>query len=202
MTTSLAFAAIVNGDLDALTAALDAGTDPNARRKGWTLLMEAVYWDRLYMVDVLLSRGANVHQKDPYGQTALHFAAREWRSGVFRRIFSEMGPHAMNFPNWRGWTPLHHLAHYGSAEQMAYALSHPGLDISIQTDSKRTPLDLSNNFRRALVDCVRSRQGLLMMPPSKHAANVANAALRIVAACAKQSCVGPNCTRAHSMCIR
>jgi hypothetical protein len=64
MTTPSAFAAIEDGDLDALTEALDAGTDPNAMDvNGLTLLMHAVYQNRLHMVDVLLSRGANVYLK-------------------------------------------------------------------------------------------------------------------------------------------
>jgi ankyrin repeat protein len=76
MTTADAFVAIENGDLDALTAALDAKMDPNARKDdGWTLLMLAVHWDQLHMVDVLLSRGANVHLQTPNGCTALHYAA-------------------------------------------------------------------------------------------------------------------------------
>jgi hypothetical protein len=38
------------------------------------------------MVDVLLSRGANVHLKTPFGCTALHAAANRWCSDVFRRF--------------------------------------------------------------------------------------------------------------------
>jgi ankyrin repeat protein len=142
MTTKDAFDAIKHGDLDALTAALDAGADSDATNAhGWSLLMWAVYFNRLDMVDVLLSRGANVHLKDLYGQTALHFAARKWRSDdMFRRIFSEAGPRAMNyFPDCNGWTPLHELAQFGSAEQMAFALSHPGIDVSIRDRHGRMP---------------------------------------------------------------
>jgi ankyrin repeat protein len=125
MTDRSAFVAILTGSLDALTAALDAGTDPNAcDGYGNTLLMKAVHWDRLHMVDVLLSRGANVHQKSHDGRTALHVAAlRGRRSDLFPAIFSAAGPRAMNFPNCYGWTPLHWLACCGSAEQMAFALS-------------------------------------------------------------------------------
>jgi ankyrin repeat protein len=147
MTTSAdAFDAIVNGDLDALTAALDAGTDPNAIQDDeWTLLMEAVGQNRLHMVDMLLSRGANVHQKHRYGCTALHVAAS--RNNVFRTIFSAAGPRAMNFWSFFGWTPLHCLANNGSEEQMAFALSHPGIDVSIRIKDGRS---LWPNHRSAL----------------------------------------------------
>jgi ankyrin repeat protein len=139
-TTADAFYAIEIGDLDAFTAALDAGTAPNATNDyGCTLLMEATMRNRLHMVDVLMSRGANVYQKDRYGCTALHFAARKWRSTVFRRIFLEAGPRAMNFPSRNGLTPLHWLAHHGSAELMAFALSHPGIDVSIRYKGNLRP---------------------------------------------------------------
>jgi ankyrin repeat protein len=45
-----------------------------------TLLMEATMRNRLHMVDVLMSRRANVNQKDRYGCTDLHV--------VFRRYIS------------------------------------------------------------------------------------------------------------------
>jgi ankyrin repeat protein len=151
MTTADAFAAIKNGDLDALTTSLDAGTDPNATdASGWNvLLVEAVYLNQLHMVDMLLSRGADVHQKDRAGWTALHVAAA-WGNGVFTVIFSEAGPRAMNSPNCHGSTPLHYLACNGSAEQMAFALSHPGIDVSIRNIHGRMPSDVSINFRTTL----------------------------------------------------
>jgi ankyrin repeat protein len=153
MATSIESEAIKKGDLDALTAALDAGIDPNARDgDGRALLMLAVFRNQLHIVDVLLSRGANVHQEDLFnGQTPLHLAAFTWRSDVFRRIFFEAGPRSMNFPDCDGRTPLHWLARYGSAEQMAFALSYPGIDISIQDDLGCTPLEvLTTPFRAAL----------------------------------------------------
>jgi ankyrin repeat protein len=149
MTMKPAYAAIRTRDIDALIAALDAGTDPNARDDlTWSLLILAVQENRLDMVDVLLSRGANVHLKSHFGCTALVWAAG--RSAVFRRIFLEAGPRAMNFSSRDGWTPLHDLAYIGSAEQMAFALSHPGMDVYIRSRDGRTPLDVSTDFRQAL----------------------------------------------------
>jgi ankyrin repeat protein len=150
MTTTDAFDAIQKGDLYALTAALDAGIGPSARSyNGWTLLMEAVYWNRSHMVDELLSRGANVHQKTRSGQTALHYATSRNSNGVFPAIFSAVGPSAMNLQNCYGCTPLHNLAYNGRAEQMAFVLSHPGIDVSIPNHKGQTPLD-ATNYRSAL----------------------------------------------------
>jgi ankyrin repeat protein len=129
-TMSSTFDAIIRGDLDALTAALYAGADPNATNAcGDTLLMEAVNWIQLYMVNLLLSRGANVHHNTHEGKTALHVASRRWHSGVFPVIFSAAGPPAMNYMDRNGYTPLYFLARNGSPEQMAFALSHPCINI-------------------------------------------------------------------------
>jgi ankyrin repeat protein len=151
MAVASALDAIRKNDQDALTAALDAGLDPNARDgDGWTLLMQAVYWNRLHMVNLLLSRGADVHHKDRFDQTALHVVTW-WHSEVlFRMLFSATGPCTMNFTNCDGWTPLHYLAVNGSAEQMAFALSHPGIDVFIRNDEGRTPSDVWPDKRTAL----------------------------------------------------
>jgi hypothetical protein len=151
MTTQSAFEAIWKNDLYALTAALDAGIDPNTKGvKGWTLLMEAVYRNQLHMVDVLLSRGANVYHSDPNGQTAMHFATYYCIDGVFRRIFSAAGPRAMNVPDCHGETPLYWLVIYACAEQVAFVLSHPFIDVSARTFKGRTPLKVSARFRTFL----------------------------------------------------
>jgi ankyrin repeat protein len=152
MTTPSAFDAIENGDQDAFTAVLDAGTDPNASDGGITLLMWSVVCNKLHMVDVLLSRGANVHQKASFNWTALHAAATAavCDNDVFPVIFLAAGPRAMNFPSSYGWTPLHYLARYGRAEQMAFALSYPGIDVSIRNHYGHTPLDVWADHRKAL----------------------------------------------------
>jgi ankyrin repeat protein len=150
-TTADALTAIRNEDLDALTAALDTGADVNAVDVyGYTLLTHSVYRNRLDMVDVLLSRGAIVHLKAHDGQTALHYAVFERRSDVFPAIFSAAGPLAMNFPDCDGFTPLHFLASFGSAEQIAFALSYPGIDTSIRNSEGHTPLEVPGRFLAAL----------------------------------------------------
>jgi ankyrin repeat protein len=152
MTTADALAAIKNGDLEALTAALDTGTDPNADDGyGTTLLMWSVYYNKLHMVNLLLTRGANVHRKDSIGRTALHWATFKERSDVFPAIFSAARIRAMHFfcSPW-GCTPLHNLALRGSAEQIAFALSHPGIDVSGWIHDKYATLNVCAVFQTAL----------------------------------------------------
>jgi ankyrin repeat protein len=146
MTEPAAFEAIWRNDLYALTAALDTGTDLNASDGcGFTLLMDAVRRNRLHIVNVLLSRGANVHLKDRHGRTALHFATREWCRDVFPVVFSAAGSSAMNIPDCYGSTPLYLLARNGSAEQMAFALSHPGIYTSIRNCFEHASLDWADH---------------------------------------------------------
>jgi ankyrin repeat protein len=102
----------------------------------------------LQMVNLLLSRGANVHQKCHCGRTALHEAACYWHRDIFPAIFSAAGPRAMNFPTLYGWTPFHFLAVYGSSKHMAFALSHPGIDT--RNYRGRIPLDVAAYYRPAL----------------------------------------------------
>jgi hypothetical protein len=153
-----AFDAIENGDLDALTASLDGGTDINASDDGgWTLLMEAADWNRVHMVNVLLSRGANVHRKTCSGWTALHLTTFNESSDLFPDIFSAAGPRAMNLPDSDGWTPLHWLAFHGS-EQTAFALSHPGIDVSILSCAGRAVLEVSKQTMRTALQTYHDQE--------------------------------------------
>jgi ankyrin repeat protein len=152
MTIPFAYTVIRNGDLDALIECLDAGTDPNTSLGGYTLLMHAACYNQSHIAAALLSRGANVHQKNCRdGRTALHYAAMFCPGDVFYVIFSAAGPRAMNFLDNQGaWTPFHKLVLHGSAEEMAFALSHPGIDTSTRDRIGRTPLEINGEFLPAL----------------------------------------------------
>jgi ankyrin repeat protein len=111
--------------------------------------MRAVYWNRLHMVNLPLSRGANVHQKDRYGCTVLHFAACRGSSDVFPAIFSAAGPRTMNFPNFYGWTPLLLLVDRWP-DVLLFVLSYPGIDVKIRDEHGQTALDLLHRSRTTL----------------------------------------------------
>jgi len=68
--------AVRTGDIDALTAALDAGVPANlASPRGDGLLMLAAYYGWVDQVQLLAARGADVDQLGPRGQTPLSGAA-------------------------------------------------------------------------------------------------------------------------------
>lgn len=80
--------AIRRGDLTAATELLRSGTDANRRgTDGLTPLMIAAGMGRAYMVDLLLTAGADVHAIDPgMGAAALHKAAQSGNPDVIRLI--------------------------------------------------------------------------------------------------------------------
>jgi ankyrin repeat protein len=118
--------AIRKKDLAALTAALEAGADPNGTSaEGASLLRLACFENQVPMVEVLLYRGANVHREDRLGWTAFDWVAISRSAEVFHTIFSAACISAINSPaSCPGWTPLHLLAVYGSSENMARVLTY------------------------------------------------------------------------------
>ena len=85
---SVSFAAPIHdaakaGDVAAITAALDAGADINAKTgKGKTPLMNAASRGHVEIVRVLLKEGALREAKDLEGFTALQLAERYGRQDV------------------------------------------------------------------------------------------------------------------------
>lgn len=72
-------------------ALLDFGADPNIRDEiGRTPLMTAAKFGSLRMLDLLLSRGADVRHVDLHGRTALHWAATGEHSNpeIVRRLLA------------------------------------------------------------------------------------------------------------------
>ncbi len=65
-----------SGDIDAVTALLDAGAEVDAPdRNTWTALLHALHKRRAAAVRVLLDRGANPNVRTPSGMTPLMMAA-------------------------------------------------------------------------------------------------------------------------------
>ena len=49
---------------------------------GIMLLMVAAYWNNIEIVKLLIDRGANVNEKDNYGETALMVATRRVKTEI------------------------------------------------------------------------------------------------------------------------
>ncbi|KAI2607685.1 ankyrin repeat-containing domain protein [Hypoxylon fragiforme] len=70
---------------------------------GWTPLMIAVsVRDGDAVVDLLLSKGADINQKNNNGQTALHFVASKKNLDVARKLFNSTPPASARVRDKRG----------------------------------------------------------------------------------------------------
>jgi ankyrin repeat protein len=76
------------GNPDDVVAVLDSGADPNihATAAGWNAAMAAADAERWENVRLLLDRGTDVEAKDRFGQTLLHYAARQCNAEALRML--------------------------------------------------------------------------------------------------------------------
>lgn len=98
--------AVVSGDYDATLRLLEQGADVEAKdpRSGASPLHYAVMKGRMQIVDLLLSRGADVNSRTRNGTTPLHTAALYARKEVAERLLEQ---HAdINAVSAGGSTPL------------------------------------------------------------------------------------------------
>lgn len=114
--------------------------NPNAedsRNRYRTVLMQAVRYRRADIVQILLSRGADVNAGDEYGRTALILAA----TGAFGNIARLLVDHGaqVNARTTDGWTPLLLNTTTDTAELL---LDH-GANINVQNKEGRTPVMLA-----------------------------------------------------------
>lgn len=65
---------IRKGDLKAVKSMIDAGTDIDQKSVGMTPLMYAARYNKIEIVNLLISKGANLKVKSNRGYTALEYA--------------------------------------------------------------------------------------------------------------------------------
>eukprot|EP00947_MAST-08B_sp_MAST-8B-sp1_P001402 g1402.t1 len=103
-------------------------------------------------VELLLSRGALIDDRDDLGRTPLHWAARADRSEVATYLLSccEVGTHHtyVNQPDLKGNTALHLAAGWGS-ELVVRAVLENGGDNRLKNDAGFLPEELANEMGRA-----------------------------------------------------
>jgi ankyrin repeat protein len=111
------------------------------------------------MVELLLSRNANVNARDKSGYTALHIAAQKGFQSVAEVLVS--GKADINAPaNWRE-TPLRLAAEKGH-DEMAVFLIAKGADVNAPDGNNLTPLHwaASQGHREVLQHLVAAKAGL------------------------------------------
>ncbi|OTB16084.1 hypothetical protein K445DRAFT_11701 [Daldinia sp. EC12] len=92
---------------------------------GWTpLMIAASVKDGDGIVDLLLSRGADVNQKNHNGQTALHFVASKGNLDIARKLLDHKPPASTRVRDRRGQYPLHRAAAVGSVPMVNLLLQN------------------------------------------------------------------------------
>lgn len=86
---------------------------------GWTpLMMACSRKDAERIVDLLLSKDADVNAKNNNGQTALHFCASKVNLDIARTLLAQKPPASARTKDKRGQLPLHRAAAVGSVPMM------------------------------------------------------------------------------------
>jgi ankyrin repeat protein len=101
--------------------------------QGWTTLHHAAYGGRIEVVDLLLSKGAQVQSKDATGRTPLMLAADKGHLAALSVLIKAMHGQGLDENDAQGWTALHH------AVSMAYRslkVVHRLLDKGARPDAK------------------------------------------------------------------
>jgi ankyrin repeat protein len=91
----------------------------------------------------LLANGANVHHKDNFGESAMHYVTR--KSNPDNWMFEQLlirGADPSDANN-AGQTPIHFAAYYGHNQILTTILGYKGVNINYTDDNGQTPLLLS-----------------------------------------------------------
>jgi|GEM_PF-6459937 len=113
---------------------LDAGCDPNTRSQsefigsnGGTALLDAAFWGRPEIAELLIERGALVGAVDEKGVTPLHEAARLKQLPMARLLLKHGAD--VNAKTKKGETPLVWARLYGDPEEMSELLRKSGAGV-------------------------------------------------------------------------
>jgi uncharacterized protein len=114
--------------------------------QGWTPLMNAAYNGDAKIVDVLVSRGAQVYATDHRGYTAMHIAAgRHDDEKVMKELLSTGA--SVNIVNKKGQTPLH----LAEGLRITKVLLEHRADVGIKDNSGKTAVDIADYYKRDFI---------------------------------------------------
>ena len=133
------FAAIMARDVERVRELLDAGANVNEQdgANPMTPLHWAAHNDQTAIVDLLLSRGANIEAQTKGGWTPLHYAAAEASAATVKSLLRRGADVRARTDD--GSTPLHLAASIGHIANVEL-LIEAGADLDAKDNHKRTPL--------------------------------------------------------------
>ncbi|XP_046552197.1 uncharacterized protein LOC124261872 [Haliotis rubra] len=106
---------------------------------GCTPLMVAAFHGKKDVVDLLVSKGADLTLKDEKSRNALHVASQVGNSGIVEHLLPLFD---INCRGYVGWTPLMEAAWYGKKDVFALLVSK-GADLTQRDDKNNTLLHLA-----------------------------------------------------------
>ena len=149
--------AAIEGDVDTAEMLISAGARIDAQdRWGRTPLMVGIYVEplaeHLPVVNLLVSKGANLNLSDQDGLTALHVASLG-EAEIVQLLLSHNAD--VNAVDHNGMTPLHNAVLHPEIDVVKALLQAEGIDVSIRNNEGMTPLDIAklknwNNLVKAI----------------------------------------------------
>ena len=135
------WAAVREGDMDAVTRHLDNGADLNEQdpASGQTPLSTAAAYGHTEVVDLLLRKGAGVDSHTQDGSTALHSAAAFGHTEIVDLLLRNGAD--VNARPKNDSTALHSAAFFGHAETAEHLLRN-GADTNAKEENGLTPREL------------------------------------------------------------
>ena len=148
--------AVRNGNIEAVKQHLAAGTDVNAidENRGITPLVYAAREGHKKIVELLIAKGADVHEKAKDGTTPL----LSTKTKEIAELLIAEGAN-VNAKDMRGMTPLHRATYQGYKE-IAELLIAKGADVNAKEKDGYTPLDYAIAGKRSeIIDILRKHGG-------------------------------------------
>lgn len=149
--------ACVEGRVDDVDAAIQAGASPDATYRGCTAIHWAVQYEQDSVVQLLLTHGADPDRPDAdeNGFRALHNAAGFGNTSIMRRLLVA-GADPNSTVKGMG-TPLHNAAAYGHME-CVQMLADYGANLTVRDSDKHTPADYADeNGHKSIVEWLNTR---------------------------------------------
>lgn len=142
--------AAINNRVDAARRELDEhGANINVRdaASGQTPLMGAVLRGNTNVVELLLTKGADVSIGEKDGYTPAHGAGFQGRADIMK-LLKEHGIDVVGDKHTDGYFPLHRSCwgrEQRHADTVEYLISKAGADVNLQAEDGRTCLDMTTN---------------------------------------------------------